>query len=110
MNRFGVNRLVWMGCVVFGTLVVAPSAQAESPLCQAAEYYREAVRRFEREVLRCDVHRNDERLVDDLEDSTSRLRTAARNPQRLDRLFRAFYETRLFHYQVERVFFIDGIY
>ena len=110
MSRFGMNRWMWLGSIALATVFTAPQAQAESPLCRAAEFYREAVRRFEREVLRCDVHRSHERLVDDLEDSTSRLRSAARNPERLDRLFRAFYETRLYHHQVERLFFVDGIY
>ncbi|MEO1524767.1 MAG: hypothetical protein AAFX06_04990 [Planctomycetota bacterium] len=110
MSRFGMNRWMWMGCIALGTVVAVPSAQAASPLCQASDQYREAIRRFEREVLRCDVARVHERLVDDLEDSTSRLRSAARNPERLDRLYRAFYETRFYHQQVERVFFIEGVY
>ena len=114
MSLAKLNHRLAIGLFALGAVVVAPnSSQAgyDSPIYQAAEYYREAVRKFEKVVLRCDfVRRCDERLVDDLEDSTSTLRSAARDTARLDRLYRAFYETRLLHFQVERVFFVHSTY
>lgn len=96
-----------------GCFVVPQQASAshESPVYCAAEWYREAVRDFERHVLRIRyIERCDERLVDDLEDSTSRLRSAARHPDRLDRLFERFAETDVLHCRVETVFFTEPIY
>lgn len=83
----------------------------DSPIYCAAERYREAVRDFERHVLRTRyIARCDERLVDDLEDSTSRLRSAARDLGRLDRLFERFAETDALHCRVEAVFFLQSTY
>ncbi|MCO8122035.1 hypothetical protein NHH03_09825 [Stieleria sp. TO1_6] len=94
-------------------VAAAPSARAghESPVYCAADQYREAVRKFERLVLRTRyVERYDERLADDLEDSTSRLKTAARDPRRLDRLFERFAHTQILHCRVEEVFFLRTVY
>jgi hypothetical protein len=89
----------------------AAQAGHDSPIYCAAERYREAVRDFERHVLRTPrIAHCDERLVDDLEDSTSRLRSAARDPHRLDRLFERFHETEALHHRVEALFFLQGVY
>lgn len=90
-------------CLAFET-----SAQAgrRSPLECAAEQYRETVREFERLVRRRRyVDRLDERLVDDLENSTARLTSAARNLRRPDRLIERFALTERFHWRVEAAFF-----
>ncbi len=77
-----------------------------SPLECAAEQYRETVREFERLVRRRNyVDRVDERLVDDLENSTSRLTSASRNLRRADRLIERFALTERLHWRVETAFF-----
>ncbi|MCC9600170.1 hypothetical protein LOC67_06330 [Stieleria sp. JC731] len=82
------------------------SAGHDSPLLCAAESYRDAVKDFERVVLREDfVQRCDERLVDDLEDSTSRLRSAAHDLRNADRLITRYSETKILHFQVQSIFF-----
>lgn len=69
-------------------LVTTPaSAGHNSPLYEAATDYRAAVRHFERAVLRAPCFdRQHERIVDRLEDATSRLRSAARRPDYLYQL------------------------
>ncbi|MEO1616754.1 MAG: hypothetical protein AAFV88_12930 [Planctomycetota bacterium] len=83
----------------------------DCPVFCAADRYREAVREFERHVLRARyVARCDERLTDALEDSTSRLRSAARQLNRPERICQRFVETDTLHRQVESVFFLSGVY
>ncbi|MEM6472849.1 MAG: hypothetical protein AAF802_25030 [Planctomycetota bacterium] len=98
---------------LLGVFLGTPSAQAGNncPVFCSADRYREAVVDFERHVQRVRyVARCDERLVDDLEDSTSRLRSAARQLSRTDRLCQRFAETDALHRQVEAVFFGSGVY
>ncbi len=110
-----LNKL-FLPAIVFATTwwTAGPNAAEaghDSPIYCAAERYREAVRDFERHVLRTPrIAHCDERLVDDLEDSTSRLRSAARDPHRLERLFDRFHETESLHHRVEAVFFLQGVY
>jgi hypothetical protein len=112
MNRLMTRSLAAM-TVVTAAVLFTETADAghDPPVYCAAERYREAVREFERHVL--DVRyiaRCDERLVDDLEDSTARLRSAARHCDRPDRLFERFCETERLHRRVEWVFFSSGKY
>lgn len=112
MVRFKVILPVVIAVSIFSTFG-ADSARADSrsPIYCAADAYREAVREFERLVLRIRyIERVDERLVDDLEDSTARLRSAARDYRRLDRLSQRFAETDRLHCRVESVFFTRPVY
>lgn len=81
-----------------------------SPIYNAAHDYREAVRAFERQVLRTPrMPTSVERLVDDLEDSTSRLRSASHDPARFDRLMERFLATDQLHARVQLTFFGDPL-
>lgn len=63
------------------------SASHNWPLYRAASQYREAVRHFERAVLRVPCFdRRDERIVDLLDDASIQLRIAARHPEYQHRL------------------------
>jgi hypothetical protein len=78
---------------ITATLLCATPAQAsnDTPIYRAASEYREAVRDFERSVVRSRyLNRTHKRVADDMEDSTSRLRRATRNPHRTERLFDAW--------------------
>ena len=95
---------------ITATVFAATPAQAshESPLYRAASEYREAVRHFERSVIRSRyLHRQHERVVDDLEDATSRLRSAARHPERTSRLFQSWDKIIYLHRRAEAVVFAD---
>ncbi|QEG02798.1 hypothetical protein Mal15_69190 [Stieleria maiorica] len=96
------------------TAVLTPrwaEAGGNSPIYVAASDYRDAVKAFERVVLRTPKIRSSvERLVDDLEDSTSDLKSAARDPARLDRLLSRFVATDALHCRVELTFFGDPIF
>ncbi|MCG8648210.1 MAG: hypothetical protein MI861_00165, partial [Pirellulales bacterium] len=63
------------------------------------------VKEFERGVLRGHYDRRDERLVDDLEDATSELRSAARRPEDLRRLLRVWHEIECLQQRVEAAIF-----
>ena len=83
-----MKRLIRLPLLLFALMPLSQAvAGHETPLYQAACHYREAVREFERGVFRahCFGH-YDERLVDRLEDATSRLRSATRHPEKIDRL------------------------
>mgnify|MGYP001827411352 CR=1 FL=1 len=89
-------------------IVPMSSARAShgTPLYEAACQYREAVREFERGVLRAHCFgRYDERLVDRLEDTTSRLRSAARHPERVERLLYEWNEIQSLHPRVAETIF-----
>ena len=96
-------------CFTATLLATTPArASDDSPLSFAASEYRQAVRELERSVLRSRLaSRHQERVADDLEDSTSRLVSAARNPHKSDRLFRAWQETQYLHQRVEADIFFD---
>ncbi len=80
-------------------------------LYQAANAYRDAVREFERQVLRLHyMEREDERLVDDLEDHTSVLRSASRHPENSSRFADAWVKTQLLQSHVEAVIFGRACY
>lgn len=99
--------------LIAASATLAPEASAghDSPIYCAADRYRDAVCDFERHVYRARyVSKCDERLVDQLEDSTSRLRSAARDCDRPDRLFARFAETDSLHRQVEARLFGHGHY
>lgn len=79
MKKFPVMLLVLAAAVSASTV----SASHDSPLYEATDRYRDAVVHFERHVIQARTFdRYDVRLVDDLEDSTSRLRSAARHAYR----------------------------
>ena len=75
---------VMMIAVVTATITPSTaSASNNSPLYEAADQYRDAVVDFELHVIKSrQFERYDVRLVDDLEDSTSPLRSRARNAHR----------------------------
>ncbi|KAA5540990.1 hypothetical protein FYK55_19000 [Roseiconus nitratireducens] len=112
MNRPWNLMLLSLGVILSAAVLAEPAAaRHESPLERAADCYRETVRDFERHVLRARyIERTDERLVDDLEDSTSRLRSATRNLRRLDRLFESYVITQRLHYRVQSTLFEQGLY
>ncbi|WP_146528842.1 hypothetical protein [Novipirellula artificiosorum] len=90
------------------TLFVAAFAKAghEPTLYRAADDYRDAVVHFERDVLRLRyVHRDDKRLVDRLEDATSRLRSESRHARDLNRLLYRWEEIQLLHQTVRSALF-----
>ena len=92
-----------------GMMPAAVQASHNSPLYTAANQYRDAVVDFERQVLRSDMFdRHDERLTDDLEDATSVLRSAARNPG--TRFDHAWHEVQLLHPRVEAAIFGRSCY
>ena len=89
------------------------TAQADhrSALYHAADHYRDAVCDFERHVIKLRYFSHeDRRLVDRLEDSTSGLRSAARHPERYERLFREWNEVSAYHQAVEAAIFHRGCY
>ena len=105
----------YTAAVPFLVLSIVPLAGAraghETPLHRAACQYREAVRDFERGVLRAHCFgRYDERLVDRLEDTTSRLRSAARHPERVDRLLYEWNEIQSLHPRVAEAIFDPARY
>lgn len=116
MNRARkVASLCLMVVIAFATVfgMTAKSAQADpqSALRRSTECYRDAVKKFELLVIRTRyIDRFDERLVDELEDSTSRLRSAARDERRCDRTQSRFAETAALHFRVESVFFTRSAY
>jgi len=79
-----MNNLSTTVCLLFVTFLSSTAfASHDSPLYGATDRYRDAVVDFERHVIRARTfERHDVRLVDDLEDSTSRLRSAARHVHR----------------------------
>lgn len=97
--------------ILIAVLVTQPaSAGNRTPVYAAADAYRDAVKEFERQVLRTPSIRSSvKRLVDDLEDSTSRLESASRDPQRLDRLISRYVATDALHARVELTFFGDPL-
>ena len=101
-----------IACIV--TTIGTPGralASNKTPIYYAAHDYREAVRTFEQLVLRTPyISQPVERLVDDWEDSTSRLKTAARDPLRFDRLASRFVQTDALYSRVELTFFGDPIF
>lgn len=86
--------------------VSTASAGHDSPLYRAASNYREAVRDFEDHVFRIHyIDRYDKRLVDELEDATSHLRSAARHPDDLRRLLYRYRAVESLHFRVESALF-----
>lgn len=87
------------------------SAGHDTPLYQAACEFREAVKDFERGVHRSDCFSHyDERIVDRLEDATSRLRSAARHPDRFDRLLYEWNEVQSLMPRVQAAIFDPARY
>lgn len=100
-------------CSLFFAIAPLSGARAghETPLYQAACQYREVVREFERGVLRAHCFgRYDQRLVDRLEDTTSRLRSAARHPERVERLLYEWNEIQSLHPRVAEAIFDPARY
>ncbi|QDT13656.1 hypothetical protein [Planctomycetes bacterium K23_9] len=91
------------------------SASHDSPLYEATDRYRDVVVDFERHVIQARAYdRYDVRLVDDLEDSTSRLRSAARHAHRSekydDRFASALREINKLQDRVEHAIFGQACY
>jgi hypothetical protein len=105
-------NIVAIACIGAMTVAVGGvQAGTNTPIYGAANGYRVAVRNFESTVLRApSVSLSVERLVDDLEDSTSRLKMAARDPLRFDRLIARFIRADQLHAQVELTFFGNPIF
>jgi len=93
--------------------MVAP-AQAEggdTRLYRVADRYRDAVQEFERLVRRNDhLGRRHERVADALEDATARLRSATRNPRRIDRLTETWREVAELHQRTEAIVFANPVF
>ncbi len=78
----------------------------ETPLYRATLEYREAVLDFEREVFRSNhFDRFAERLADDLEDASGRLKSAGRRCDQFDRLTHAWQEVRCLEPRVAEAIF-----
>ena len=108
MKRIAIVTMVLVACTTF---VETAEASPRTLIYQAANSYRDAVREFERQVLRVPyIHRHDERLVDDLEDQTSRLRSAARHPEIASRFIPEWNKTLSLQAQVETAIFGPGCY
>ena len=109
----GIKRQLFVSLAIIAAAMSPPaivSAGHSTPIYQAADDYREAVRDFERQVLRTrGVSSSIKRLVDDLEDSTSDLKSAARDPARFDRLMNRFADNDALHARVEMTFFGDPL-
>lgn len=111
-----MKKLSALICVVFvGMFASTASASHDSAVYAAADHYRDAVVHFEREVIRARAFdRYDVRLVDDLEDSTSRLRSAARHvrrsPDHDHRFTSALREVTKLQQRVERAIFAADCY
>ena len=76
------------------------------PVYAAAERYRDVVKDFEREVFRADeLGRAQRELADDLEDQTSRIRSEARDLDRLDRLAREYQKALVIQSRIEPLVF-----
>jgi hypothetical protein len=103
MIRLAAFSVLLVGFVFQSSLA---DAAETAPLFQLAGQYRTAVQDFERAVLRVrGIDRNDERLVDRLDDETARMRLAARNPRHLNRLFHEWQGVQKLHAQVQsRIF------
>lgn len=85
---------------------LAVRAAHDSPLYEATDRYRDAVKHFEDDVRDAKYfNRYDEKLVDRLEDATSHLRSAARNLDHLDRLFYEWEDVQSLQPRVERAIF-----
>ena len=99
--------------LLLAAVLVPTSVQAghDSPLTNAARAYRDAVVDFERNVIRARyIDRYDVRLVDDLEDATSELRSASRDPFRGNRFAHAWQDVSDLHRRVEASLFGRGNY
>lgn len=98
-------HLMSAATVLFASLFAFNPAHAgyDDYVYEAADCYRDAVLEFERQVFR-NRHssREDRRLVDCLEDQTSRLRSAARRPERFQRLCDEASETFDLQEQIDR--------
>jgi hypothetical protein len=103
---------ITLACIMITFALPARSDAANNtPIYSAADEYREAVRKFEYQVLRTPyVRKSAERSVDSLEDSTSRLKTAARDPERFDRLYDRFVQSDALYARVELTFFGNSLY
>ncbi|TWT80089.1 hypothetical protein CA13_15020 [Planctomycetes bacterium CA13] len=94
--------------IVIAAMFFSTSARAaqNSPLYCAADEYRDAVCHFERDVIRLHyIERSDKRLVDRLEDMTSRLRSESRRAKDFDRLVCTWEEIQRLHYAVNAALF-----
>ena len=104
----GIMKKLTALAIVFATVLVPTTVQAghDTPLLAAACAYRDAVVGFERHVIRSRyISRYDVRLVDDLEDTTSTLRSAARDPFRGDRFSCAWEDVNILHRRVDSALF-----
>ncbi|MDA8743833.1 hypothetical protein N9N28_04280 [Rubripirellula amarantea] len=98
--------LIILALITLGLSNTAASASHGTPLECAADEYRDAMLRFEREVNQArEFGRAYERLADDLEDASGRLRSASRNLKHPERLLRAWAEVQFLHPRVEQTFF-----
>lgn len=103
MFRLATLAITLVG--VFGSGSVARGTGSES-LYVLADRYRVAVRDFEQTLLDVrGVDRGDERLVDRLDDTSARMRLAARNPRHLNRLFHEWRDVQRLHATVESTVF-----
>ena len=86
-----MKKLTTLLLMMAATIIPSVATADHSPLYKAADAYRDAVVQFERQVIRSGAYdRYEVRLVDALEDSTSVLRSASRDP--LSRRFESAFD------------------
>ncbi|TWU45672.1 hypothetical protein Q31b_08480 [Novipirellula aureliae] len=118
MKRRFTKSLAFGFATIFAGVMFTSTASASSrgPLYEASDNYRDAVCDFEGHVLRLRyIEREDRRLVDQLEDATSRLRSDARRASDLDlraleRLNGTWAEIESLHHTVEIALFDQPSY
>lgn len=105
---FRTTALLWG----LGWLMLPALADAdESRLYRAADRYRDSVQEFERLVHRNQhLDRRHERVVDALEDATARLRGAARDEHRVDRLLQTWRDVATLHRRTEAIVFANPVF
>ena len=91
---------------MIGGISSTARADHDSPLYAAADAYRDAVKAFEDRAKDHDhLPRYDRRLVDQLEDATSDLRSAAKHPEELERLLFHWNNVQPLHSRVDLAIF-----
>ncbi|MCC9654269.1 hypothetical protein [Rhodopirellula halodulae] len=107
-RSIGIFVVAPLFAAIFSVVAGSQTAQAghNSPLYDATDRYRDAVSHFEDEARRVrTIDRDVLRLIDDFEDQTSDLRSAARHPDRTYRLAQEYNQAQFLQSQTERAVF-----
>ena len=106
MGKMNLPNHLLLALTAIAIWNVSPTNASANSLHFLSSEYREAVKSFERAVLRADgIDRDRERLVDDLEDATTPLRTWSRSRNHADRFLESWHTVQLLHVEVEAVIF-----